>query len=368
MRIGIFDPFPGKTTVGIQTYARKIIKHLSKLTPLLVYTFDPEAFQDQNVEIRKIRYSIFNSHLKRLIWEQIFFPFVIRKDKIDLLFMPLPEVPIFINIPTIAVIHDLIPLKMSKHHSFKSKLFFLIGLKTLSKAKVLIADSNNTLKDIKSIKMFQNRKNIKVIHGGVEAPAKLEETTKYNHFEPYILYVGGFAPHKNISVLLHAYHKLSKTIPHHLILVGWGTPNQIKSIKNIIKFLNLDERIIILQSIPEHELSWLYINCDCFIFPSLCEGFGLPVLEAMAYGTPVICSNATSLPEIGGEAVIYFNPFSEEELINCVKKVLFDTKLRNELKQKALKRSKLFTWENTSEKIIEFINYMQPCVNYQAQL
>ncbi len=355
MKIGIVDPFPRKTSTGIQTYTRKVIKYLSRLTPLVVYTSVDEDFRQLGVEIRKIHPSKIDTHLKRFSWEQFSLPWLTKEDKINLLFMPLPEVPIFVDIPVVAVVHDLIPLMMSKYHSPEYKLFFFSTLQTLKRAKGVITDSHHTLNNLKELKIFTGIKRIKVIYPGVEVAKSFPRILKYEEYIPYILYVGGFAPYKNIKTLLLAYSKLREELPHRLLLVGWGTPKQIQDISSFISSQHLKERVFIFQELPEKELHWLYSNCACFVFPSLYEGFGLPVLEALASRAVVICSNLPSLVEIGGDAVIYFNPNSLDELTTSLLRAIFDKKLREELKEKSSFRAKLFTWEKTAAEIFDFI-------------
>jgi len=353
VKIGVFDPFPGKTSVGIQTYTRKIANALSKFTSVVVYTSNKEYFTFANIDVRIIAPSKINSHFKRFLWEQLCLPKIIKTDCIDLLFMPLPEVPVLTKIPVVAVVHDLLPIKMSKYHSFKYKLFFYFALQTLRKARFIVTDSINTSNDFKKLAIA---KNIKVIYPGVNKSQRSQIDTPFSRYKPYILYIGGFAPYKNVLILLEAYSNLAKELPHRLIIAGWGAEKQLREIIQVIKSLHLEQKVVNLSWIAEEELFWLYSNCECFIFPSLYEGFGLPVLEAMSCGAPTICSNTSSLPEVCGEAVIYFNPFRKDELVTNIKKVVSDIKLQNQLREKGLLRSKLFTWEKTVSELFNYIN------------
>ncbi len=355
MKIGILDPLPGRTKVGIHTYTRNVIKHLSKLTPLVVYTSEPGLFNNRNLKVRPIPPAWLKSHFGRLLWEQIGFPHLIREEKIDLLFMPLPEVPVFVNVPVVSVVHDLIPIKMAQYHSFKSKICFFFSLQTLRRAESIIVDSYSTLNDLSRLKMC-SRKRIEVIYPGVELPKEVRPWVGYENLPPYILYVGGFAPYKNLFQLLRVYAKLAQEFPHFLILVGFALPSWWRTITHFVAQLRLEERVLLPQNLPEAELYWLYANCAVFVFPSFYEGFGLPVLEAMACGAPVICSNTSSLKEVGGEAAFYFNPTAERELEVAIREVLKNDRLREEMKEKSLSRARLFTWEKTADQIFQVLS------------
>jgi len=352
MKIGVFDPFPGKTSVGIQTYTRKIANVLSEFTSVVVYTSNKEYFTFANIDVKIISASKINSHFKRFLWEQLCLPKIIKTDCLDLLFMPLPEVPVLTKIPVVAVVHDLIPIKMSKYHSFKYKLFFYFTLQTLRKARFIVTDSVNTSNDFKKLAIA---KNIKVIYPGVNMSQRSQIDTPFSRYKPYILYIGGFAPYKNVLILLEAYSNLVKELPHRLIIAGWGTEKQLREIIQLIKSLHLEQKVVNLSWVAEEELSWLYSNCECFIFPSLYEGFGLPVLEAMSCGAPVICSNTSSLTELGGDAVLYCNPLSVTDITQKIFRLLSDYRLREELKTKGLERIKFFSWNKTAENILQII-------------
>lgn len=164
----------------------------------------------------------------------------------------------------------------------------------------------------------------------------------------FIFSVGSIEPRKNLIGLLKAYNLLSNEIKdeYKLVLAGFkGWEND--EIMNIIN--KNKENIIYLGFISDIELAKVYNLSSCFVFPSFYEGFGLPVLEAMACGTPVVCSDASSIPEVGGDAVVYCNPYEIEDIKNKIEFVLNDNPLQEDMIKKGLERAKLFSWEKSAD-------------------
>lgn len=169
--------------------------------------------------------------------------------------------------------------------------------------------------------------------------------------ERYILYVGTLKPYKNVSSLLKAFAILRRrcSIPQKLLILGddvrWN-----RSLVEECARLRIDQRTTFVPFAEQRLLPKIYAAADLLVMPSKIEGFGLPVLEAMACGTPVICSQASSLPEVGGDAVVYFDPENPEELADAMERVLGSRELQQELRARGLERSKQFSWEESTRK------------------
>ena len=164
----------------------------------------------------------------------------------------------------------------------------------------------------------------------------------------YLLALGSLEPRKNLERLLYAWSLLETDLPSDIWLVvagGKGEPHVFQD----VSFKTFPSRVFFTGYVHDENLPALYSGAQAFIYPSLYEGFGLPPLEAMACGTPVIVSNATSLPEVVGDAGLYVDPFNVESIADAIKKIASDQNLREKLSQKGLKRSKLFSWEKTAE-------------------
>jgi len=177
----------------------------------------------------------------------------------------------------------------------------------------------------------------------------VDKLTTYKHpFQEFILYVGQQSDYKNIRRLGDAHQKLLSTHPNlGLILVG----NKNASLLNNEKyFTDKNYRNIHFTGfLPNAQRDWLYTNATAYVFPSLMEGFGLPGLEAMGYGTPVISSNATCLPEVYGDAAYYFNPNNTDDIASAINKVLTDKNLREKLIKKGHEQVKKYSWKRTAE-------------------
>jgi glycosyltransferase involved in cell wall biosynthesis len=171
---------------------------------------------------------------------------------------------------------------------------------------------------------------------------------------PYILFVGSLKPHKNISTLLQAFALLRKRhdIPQRLLIIGddarWKRP-----LLEECSWLGIEETTYFVPYVSQELLPKVYAAADLLVMPSRIEGFGLPVLEAMACGTPVVCSRAASLPEVGGDAVVYFDPENPEELAEAIERGLGSSELQQDLKTRGLERAQQFTWEESTRKHVE---------------
>jgi len=172
--------------------------------------------------------------------------------------------------------------------------------------------------------------------------------------EPYLLFVGSLKPHKNISTLLRAYALLRNRgdIRQRLLIVGDDARWKPLLVEECAR-LGIQDTTTFVPYVSQELLPKVYAGAELLAMPSTIEGFGLPALEAMACGTPVVCSRAASLPEVGGEAVMYFDPQSPEELAEAIEQVLSSKELRESLRAKGLERAKQFTWEESARKHVE---------------
>jgi glycosyltransferase involved in cell wall biosynthesis len=195
-----------------------------------------------------------------------------------------------------------------------------------------------------------------VIHCGVSDVFKPDTSTAAK--KDFILFVGGFDRRKNLERLLQAYKILIKNkVKEKLILAGSGGANKklYYDIEDLVKTTGMKEHVEIIKDPTETQLVELYNNAKLLVLPSLIEGFGLPVLEAMACGCPAACSNAASLPEVGGEAALYFDPYDVKEMAAVMGKILNDDGLRRELTAKGFARVKKFSWDEAGQKVYNII-------------
>jgi len=338
---------------GIATYATNLISHLKKLNPTLLTAKKFEEFNCYPIANNLTPAQGSKGHLRRLLWTQLKVPKISQKLKSSLLFSPLPEAPINTNCRYIVTVHDLIPLRFPKHN-FPTNIYFRSYLPlVLDRAEHIICNSRATAEDIKVFFDIPANKitPIPLAHNPNITPAIISPTKQKN--PPYFLYIGRHNPHKNLHRTIEAFAKCDREF--QLWLVGSidrrYTPQLIRQSQE----LGLQERIKFLGYVCQEKLSTIISNAIALVFPSLWEGFGLPLLEAMALGTPVITSNLSSLPEVVGNAGILVDPYNSEEIAAAMENIGKDTRLRGKLSQLSLDRAELFSWEKTGLATVEVL-------------
>lgn len=255
--------------------------------------------------------------------------------------------------PTVLTVYDLIPILLPGAASARARLLFRFAHRlALRTAKQIIAISAATAADLVSI-LGVDRRRVKVIPLGVEPrfrpqpPSEIERVRDLHGLpESFILYVGINKPHKNLVNLVEAYAQLPAQAPPLVIAGAWDIryPEAMKTANR----LHLTSRVRFFGPINDADLPGLYSAATLFVFPSRYEGFGLPVLEAMACGTPVACSSVSSLPEVAGDAGLYFDPAQPTSIAQTLLHLLDSLTLRHELAKKGQKRAGQFTWSRTA--------------------
>lgn len=262
------------------------------------------------------------------------------------------EMPCLKKIKSVYNIYD---LAFEINPSWYKDKYYTYIYKSAVRADVILATSFATKKDIIEIYKIPESK-IQVVWLGVNRniffplPQEKHDSlrAKYGLPEEFILSVATSVGRKNIPMLLNVFGNLLKKGRKEKFLVVAGSPQVKAEIKEIINKKSLQNHVLCCSEISKTALSHFYNLAKCFAFPSLYEGFGLPVLEAMACGCPVIASNVSSLPEIGGKAAVFADPNSEDEISGAIEKVLDDGGLRNDMIKKGLEQAGLFSWEKTA--------------------
>jgi len=345
----IFD-YRMKYWSGIGRYSINLIdKYKNQLSKDMLCTLN-----EKNKEISMNYFPAIKSKANVFsLREQVELSLLNSRNTVDLLHSPHFVFPVLSTGKLILTIHDLTPLLFPDIFSLKARLYMRTMI-WLSKFKVnkIITVSQNTKNDL--IKMFNyNPKKIKVIYNGVDNSYKIIENQdlikkikdKYKTGKEFLLYVGNIKPHKNIPTLLKALEKINAN--SKLVIVG-KKDKAYDEIFDIIDQYNLEDRVIFTGFVPDEDLILLYNAATLFVYPSLYEGFGLPPLEAMACGTPVITSNVSSLPEVVGNAAITVEPQNVFKLSKAINNVLENKNLQDKMIQEGLKRAEQFTWEKTA--------------------
>ena len=260
------------------------------------------------------------------------------------------------NIKRVTVIHDLTPILFPKMHVWHSQMLQRLFLPSIiKKADLIVSNSKYTTSDISKHFPSTQNKITEVIPGSESffKPQKsIDILNRYKIKGPYILFLGTIEPRKNLVLLVQAFEKLKKEgFPHQLVLVGkkgWRYEPILKTIENSL-FTN---DIHLPGYIDRNDLPIIYSMAEQFVYPSMYEGFGLPVLEAMCCGTPVITTNISSLPEVGGEAALYFENNDAHDLFQKMKLLATNPSLRKVISQKGLKQSKKFNWKTSVQNLL----------------
>jgi len=296
------------------------------------------------------------------IWEQFILPWAVRKHKVQLLHCTSNTAPLFLSVPLVVTLHDIIYLdKSSKSSSsFYQKFgnYYRAWLvpKIVKKAAKLITVSAFEKKNIESFFNFKENF-VQVIYNGVGTHfnrnldvKKLQEfKLKYLLPDEFIFFIGNTDPKKNVEGVLHAIHILKKEGKLSLKLVMPDiNRDYIQSILVKLNAENLINDLHILPYVPNNELPYVLSLAKLFLYPSIRESFGIPMLEAMKCGVPVIASDTSSMPEVAGDAAIFVNPFQAESIAIAIKSSLENENQRMEFIQKGLKRAEQFTWSNNA--------------------
>lgn len=285
-------------------------------------------------------------------------PRILNRIRATMYHSPYFIVPYFSSVPTVITIHDVIPLLFPGHVSVKARLFYRILIKqALRKAGHIITVSEASRRDL--IRLFRlppakvTAISLAAAPGFKRQPlAALDSLrTRYKLRQPFFLYLGSNKPHKNIVTLLRAWKQLDSGSVQLVIAGRWDArhPHPLRYVKKN----QMQGRVKFIGEVEDTELPVLYSSAHCFVFPSLCEGFGLPVVEAMACGTPVACSDTPGLKETAGDAALFFDPENREDMISKLSRVMSDATLRFDLKEKGLSRVKQLSWERTAAETLE---------------
>lgn len=364
MHIGIDVRMIDKT--GIGQYIKNLIFNLAKIDKANHYTLFLNKVQQENYidtwkndnfEKRFIRSPIFT------IKEQIEFPFRLVLKNIDVFHSPHFILPLLYPLKYIVTIHDLIPIIFPEELTSKrAKIYYRSMLfSATQRANKIIAVSNYTKKDIVNICNIPPIK-IEVVYEGVNdcyRPIKDKRILdhikkKFGIDREFLLYVGLSKPHKNLVRLIKAFKILRKNIRLDLKLVIAGKIDpRYPEVRKIVDKLGLREDVIFTDFVSDQDLVLLYNAAKAFVFPSLYEGFGLPPLEAMACGTPVVSSKVASLAEVLGDAAVVFHPLDIHDMADKVYQVVSDENLRKQLSEKGVRWVKRFSWEKCARETLK---------------
>lgn len=371
MHIGIDCRLFSSKFTGIGRYTHELVDHLIELNRKLpqphkiTLFFNNPEFQNYK-SIAPINKILVNARHYSFA-EQTRFLRILNKQKCDIVHFPHFNVPIFYRRPYIVTIHDLTLSFFPGRKMIRwfHRLAYNLTIKTATRrAKKIIAVSHHTKKDlIEQLKVPADK--IKVIYHGINPnftiiadASKFEKTLKkYQITPPFLLYSGVWRYHKNLPRLIEALKILrdDKNLDLKLVITGKPDPHY-PEIKETIRNLQLQDSVIFPGLVAEDELVHLYNAASIFVFPSLYEGFGLPPLESMSCGTPVVASNIASIPEIcGQDNALFFDPYDVNDIASKIELLYKDSDLQAELIAKGLQHASKFTWPKMAQETFELI-------------
>lgn len=374
MRVGLitFGGDGGKS--GISQYIIKLIEQFDVLSgdaeiEVVVYEDEKSIFVPANSRITSC---CFSSALRNPVvnvgWFQVGLPALCHKRSYDVLFLPAANrrSPFWVPCPTVGTVHDFSSAHVSEKYD-PARMFFIkkVTPALIRRLDMILTVSECSKTDIVNfcnispdrVVVTPNGVDLDTYCAGDRKQALELLTKRYPIRSPYLLYVSRIEhPGKNHVRLIKAFNNLkSKTgSPHQLVLAGsnWSRAEEVYKMAELSPY---KDDILFIGFVPGSDLPLLYRGAELFVFPSLFEGFGIPILEAMACGTPTVCSNLSSMPEVAGDAAMLFDPYDEENISDTMIKMLSSRDTTDHYVRRGLERSQIFSWKNTAVKTLEVI-------------
>ncbi len=370
---------------GVSRYQYNLIKSLAKLDKKNCYyvflnkkNILPELPQQDNFHYVRIYIP------KRIIWDQFQLPAIVKKYKLDIYHSVLETLPLFAKTKFVLFIFEIPDYRMALmyqcgYNSLYTRISYrynkLLFIYSLRKARVIITSSNSTKIDL--IQRYNvDEAKIRVLYPAADEQFcanndkenLLNTRKKYSAEAGYILHISSSDPRDNTPTVIRAFHEAQceSQVSEKLIIYGDINSRQL-GLDKLINELNLKNKVIFIRRFIDKEvqrLAQLYQAADLYVDPSLYEGFGFQVVEAMSCGTPVITSNVTSLPEVVGNAGILVSPTDINGLASAIVRILTDSELRQALCQKSLERARFFSWEKTAQETLAIYDELLPSDNH----
>lgn len=356
MKIGIIAD-PCGFLSGVKTVFDNVIENMIRMSDEIYLIHDGkvrEPFFSQAKEI--VLASFYRAEAPSAVLFDVHRPFLLRKYKLDIIHYTHNYPPFTFwasGSKNMCTVLGIAPIVHPQSHSFLSQYTARAGAFLGRHMDMILTDSEWAKTQIAEFYKLPGER-IRVSYYGVDKEFKPQEkideaksqlNLKYGIKYPYILQVNAYRPVKNTDTLIRAFARIKKLgITHKLVLVGKPTKKYSEA-SQLARNLGLGKEVVLLGYIPKGDLIKLYGTADLVVIPSFKESFCLPLVESLACGCPTIASNVTALPEVGGGAIMYFDPYSEEELASRMYEVLGNSELRTRMSKKGIERAKLFSWE-----------------------
>lgn len=312
----------------------------------------------------------FAGNLTRLAWHQAVLPGLLRRAGAGAFYSPVPDGMLAPVCPQVVTIHDLIPLRFPASSPRLRHYFRTVVPRIARASAAIIAMSEATRRDVVELlgvpagrvhvayQGYRAEVFRPVDAAGAAGAGELEAMRARFGLGRYLLCVGEGRPYKNVPALLRAFARV-RDPGLELVIAGRAARREV-DLPALADSLGVVERVRFPGFVADEELRLLYAGAEAFVFPSLYEGFGIPPLEAMACGCPVISSDRASLPEVCGEAAVYVDPEREESIVGAIERVVGDAALRAELRERGLERARRFSYREAARRVLEVIEMVAP--------
>lgn len=357
---------------GMEVVALELIKELQRLDKKNEYILFAKQDTDQNCVVETDNWKIVKPHGKTYFdWEQYALPKAAKKEKLDFLHSTCNTSAITTHYPLLLTIHDVIYMekiefKGTPYQNFGNLYRRFIVPKVAQKSKLIITVSEFEKETISEVLKIPKEK-IRVVYNAASKKFNNQYKDaqisgikqKYGLPDSFILFIGNTAPKKNSKNVIQAYSSYcrSASSPIPLVILDYSKELTLQQLRRD-KSEDLISNFVFPGFISSDELPLVYNASTLFIYPSLRESFGLPIIEAMGCGSPVITSNTSCMPEIAGEAALLINPFNPDDLTQKMIEVLGNKQLQQQLSEKGLERAKDFSWEHSAKQLIEIYEMM----------
>lgn len=339
-------------------YVDKLVEHLHSLQPpfKIIVLVKPSRL-DFMQQVAPNFTAVVCNHKEFTFDEQIGFKRQLDRLKPDLVHFASVQQPVGYQGAVVTTMQDLTtlrfrnPAKNRLVFTIKQQIYRWVNLRVAHKSKLLITPTEFVKQDIVQFAHVEPAKITVTLESADDLPTPAEPVAKVDG-KRFIMYVGRPTPHKNLERLVEAFGKIQKQQPDlHLVLAGKKDANYQRIEEGATK--QGIPNIIFTDFVSDQQLRWLYEHCQAYIFPSLSEGFGLPGLEAMRHGAPVVSSNATCLPEVHGDAALYFDPLNIQDMADKIGLMLTDEKLRQQYIAKSRPRAATFSWHRMAQQTLD---------------
>ncbi len=369
MRIGIILRHADQHAGGVRNYTENLLPALFRAGGdhdfvLFYQRGHPRAFDDTFPNVTSVALPI----PTRFLWDQIAVPWLARKHRIDVLFNPKFTIPLFTRAKTAFVLHGAEWFRIPKAFRWLDRTYFSRAVPHYLERTDLAISVSRTVADEAVERFGLDPNKVVPIHHGVDHtifspdmdPERLQSLrAKHNLPERFVLWAGQIYPPKNVSRLLQAFSRIRDQAPHHLVLAGeprWGARRELEPLRDPA----LAARVHLIGWVPADEIAALLNMADAFVLPSLCEGFGLPLLEAMACGCPIVASRTGSIPEVVAGAAEFVDPYDPSDIARAIVRVLSDSEYRTALRAKGLRRAAEFQWERCAAETLDALEAIAP--------